>query len=117
MDCEVIVAGGGPVGLMLACELRLAGVHVVVLERLREPDLTVKAGSVNAPTMEAFYRRGMFAPMKRAHDATMERFERFRPGASRGRPLGHYAGIMLRFDLLDAADPDFTDRGPVDGVG
>jgi basic amino acid/polyamine antiporter, APA family len=32
-DSDVIIAGGGPVGLLLACELRLAEVGVVVLER------------------------------------------------------------------------------------
>ncbi|HEY1572946.1 MAG TPA: FAD-dependent monooxygenase [Pseudonocardiaceae bacterium] len=33
MDADVIVVGGGPTGLMLASELRLAGVAPVVLER------------------------------------------------------------------------------------
>jgi len=34
---DVIVAGGGPAGLMLASELRLPGVHALVLENLAEP--------------------------------------------------------------------------------
>ena len=34
---DVIVAGGGPTGVMLASELRLHGVHVVVLEKEAEP--------------------------------------------------------------------------------
>jgi 3-(3-hydroxy-phenyl)propionate hydroxylase len=34
---DVVVVGGGSTGLMLACELRLAGVSVTVLERLAEP--------------------------------------------------------------------------------
>nr|WP_255306470.1 FAD-dependent monooxygenase [Streptomyces sp. Wb2n-11] len=31
------MAGGGPTGPMPACELRLHGVHVVVLEKPTEP--------------------------------------------------------------------------------
>ncbi|MEU0059968.1 FAD-dependent monooxygenase, partial [Streptomyces sp. NPDC006334] len=34
---DVIVAGAGPAGLMLAGELRLSGLSVVVLDRLTEP--------------------------------------------------------------------------------
>jgi 2-polyprenyl-6-methoxyphenol hydroxylase-like FAD-dependent oxidoreductase len=33
-DADIVIAGGGPVGLMLACELRLGGADPVVLERL-----------------------------------------------------------------------------------
>lgn len=55
---DVVVAGAGPVGLLLACELRLAGVDVLVVERLPEIDPTLKAGGVNVPTLQAFYRRG-----------------------------------------------------------
>jgi 2-polyprenyl-6-methoxyphenol hydroxylase-like FAD-dependent oxidoreductase len=37
MVADVVIAGAGPNGLMLVCELSLAGVHPVVLERLPEP--------------------------------------------------------------------------------
>lgn len=37
MDYEVIVVGGGPVGMWLAAELALANVSVCVIERLEEP--------------------------------------------------------------------------------
>ncbi len=37
VDYDVIVVGAGPVGLMLAAELRLGGATVAVLERLEQP--------------------------------------------------------------------------------
>ncbi|MEU1545564.1 FAD-dependent monooxygenase [Nocardia sp. NPDC005745] len=66
---EVVVVGAGPVGLMLACELRLGGVDVLVVERLAEPDRTVKAGAINVPTAQAMYRRGLL-PELRAEQET-----------------------------------------------
>ncbi|WP_227651265.1 FAD-dependent monooxygenase, partial [Klebsiella pneumoniae] len=32
-----MIAGAGPVGLFLACELRLAGISVLVLEQAEDP--------------------------------------------------------------------------------
>ncbi|KOT81033.1 hypothetical protein ADK70_26855, partial [Streptomyces rimosus subsp. pseudoverticillatus] len=58
-DVDVVVAGGGPVGLMLACELRLGGARVAVLERRTEVDPTIKGGAITTPSAEALYRRGM----------------------------------------------------------
>jgi 2-polyprenyl-6-methoxyphenol hydroxylase-like FAD-dependent oxidoreductase len=37
MNRTVVIAGGGPAGLMLACELGLAGVQSIVIERFAEP--------------------------------------------------------------------------------
>ncbi|MEW9531663.1 FAD-dependent monooxygenase [Microbispora sp. NPDC049125] len=95
-DTDVVVAGGGPVGLMLACELRLGGVSVVVLERLTEVDPTIKAGALNTPSVEALYRRGMLPALKEAQDQTMERMAAFMrqraAGGAPARPPGAGAG-------------------------
>ena len=58
-DCEVVVAGGGPVGCWLAGELKTAGVDVVVLEKLAEHDLNSKALTVLPRTLELFAMRGI----------------------------------------------------------
>ncbi|MEV4921452.1 rifampin monooxygenase [Streptomyces roseoverticillatus] len=56
---DVIVVGGGPTGLMLACELRLHGVHVVVLERDAEPAGHVRALGLHARSVEVMAQRGL----------------------------------------------------------
>ncbi|WP_433722051.1 FAD-dependent oxidoreductase [Nocardia sp. CA-129566] len=70
---DVVVAGAGPVGLILACELRLGGVDVLVVERLTEPDMTIKAGAINVPTAQAFYRRGLLPDLLEHQNAALER--------------------------------------------
>ncbi|GAB2827969.1 rifampin monooxygenase [Actinocorallia aurea] len=56
---DVIVAGGGPVGLMLACELRLHDVRVVVLERLTEPTEQSRGQGLHARSVEVMDQRGL----------------------------------------------------------
>ncbi|MFJ2195453.1 FAD-dependent monooxygenase [Streptomyces violaceusniger] len=56
---DVIVVGAGPTGLFLAGELALLGARVTVLERLPEPDPTIKAGSINVASAEILDRRGL----------------------------------------------------------
>jgi 3-(3-hydroxy-phenyl)propionate hydroxylase len=56
----VVIAGGGPTGLMLAAELALAGVDVAVVERRPSQDLTgARAGGLHARTIEVFDQRGI----------------------------------------------------------
>jgi 2-polyprenyl-6-methoxyphenol hydroxylase-like FAD-dependent oxidoreductase len=56
----VVVAGGGPTGLMLAGELALAGVDVAIVERRASQDLTgSRAGGLHARTIEVFDQRGI----------------------------------------------------------
>ena len=57
---EVIVAGGGPTGLMLAAELALAGIDVAIVERRANQDLEgSRAGGLHARTLEVFDQRGI----------------------------------------------------------
>ncbi|MEO6396663.1 MAG: FAD-dependent monooxygenase [Devosia sp.] len=56
----VIIAGAGPTGLMLAAELRLAGVDAGVIERRGKPERAGHgAGGLHARTIEVFEQRGI----------------------------------------------------------
>ncbi|HWG99553.1 MAG TPA: rifampin monooxygenase [Pilimelia sp.] len=76
---DVIVAGGGPTGLMLASELRLHGVHTVVLERDPEPARYVRALGLHVRSIEVMDQRGLL--------------ERFLAHARRYPLGGFFAGI------------------------
>ncbi|TDC89527.1 rifampin monooxygenase [Saccharopolyspora aridisoli] len=56
---DVVVAGAGPTGLMLAAELRLHGVGVVVLDKAAEPTDFVRALGLHVRSIEVLDQRGM----------------------------------------------------------
>lgn len=109
---DVLVAGAGPIGLMLAIELRLAGVDVLVVERRTEPDTVVKAEGINTASIEALDRRGLLS----AADAVVRRLFPEPPtaGAARGHyaPFaGHFGGIQIPAGPVDRDDPLLRNRG------
>jgi 2-polyprenyl-6-methoxyphenol hydroxylase-like FAD-dependent oxidoreductase len=56
----VVIAGGGPTGLMLAGELALAGVGVAIVERRPSQDLAgSRAGGLHSRTIEVLDQRGI----------------------------------------------------------
>jgi 2-polyprenyl-6-methoxyphenol hydroxylase-like FAD-dependent oxidoreductase len=86
---DVVIAGGGPTGLMLAGELRLHGVHTLVLERDAEPARYVRALGLHARSVEVLAQRGL-----------LDRFL----ALGRQYPLGGFAGIDKPApDRLDTA--------------
>jgi 2-polyprenyl-6-methoxyphenol hydroxylase-like FAD-dependent oxidoreductase len=60
---DVIVVGGGPNGLMLACELGLAGLRPIVLEQLAEPSTEPKANGLLGQVVRLADHRGLIEPL------------------------------------------------------
>ncbi|MEU4273240.1 FAD-dependent monooxygenase [Streptomyces sp. NPDC026092] len=87
MDAAVIVVGAGPAGMMLAGELRLAGVDVVVLERLPERTRESRGLGFTARTMEVFDQRDI-----------LSRF-----GEVETSNQGHFGGLPIDFGVLEGA--------------
>lgn len=59
-DHAVVIAGGGPTGLMLAAELALADVEVAIVERRADQDLVgTRAGGLHARSIEILDQRGV----------------------------------------------------------
>ena len=60
LEHEVVIAGGGPTGLMLAGELALAGVDVAIVERRPNQELAgSRAGGLSSRTLEVLDQRGI----------------------------------------------------------
>ncbi|MCO6009420.1 FAD-dependent monooxygenase [Actinoallomurus purpureus] len=60
MISDVVIAGAGPNGLMLACELSLAGVRPIVLERLPESSAEPRANGLVGQVVRMLDRRGLY---------------------------------------------------------
>lgn len=80
MQHDIVIAGAGPVGLMLACELRLAGAQVVVVDGRPGPESPSPGVAVNGGVIELLELRGLMEACR------ADGFE---------FPMAHFAHIWL----------------------
>ncbi len=119
MVYDVIIAGAGPVGLFLACELRLAKLSVLVLEQLADPHSPLKRlpfgmRGLWGPSIDAFYRRGLLDQIA-AHSrpaAAPGQSSQPTPGSAQRGPAGHFAGIQFDHNHIDEARWTYRLPGP-----
>ncbi|MGW0249693.1 FAD-dependent monooxygenase [Nocardia goodfellowii] len=93
---DVIIAGAGPCGLMLACELGAAGIRPLVLERLPEPSAEPKANGLVGQVVPLMDRRGL-------HELLSGSAEPPRPNSS----YFMFAALPLDLSLLERS-PVYT---------
>ncbi|MFD3515335.1 FAD-dependent monooxygenase [Streptomyces sp. NPDC058657] len=83
VDTDVLVVGAGPVGLMLAGELRRGGARTLVVDRREGPTTESRASTLHARTMEILDSRGLLEALDDPPNETR----------------GHFGGIPLDLTL------------------
>jgi 2-polyprenyl-6-methoxyphenol hydroxylase-like FAD-dependent oxidoreductase len=113
---DVIVAGAGPVGLFLACELALAKCSVLLLEKATDPHSPLKQlpfgiRGLTAPSIEALYRRGLLKELE-LHKRLKNPHQNTKQGAQ--RQAGHFAGIPFHDGNIDPSQWKHRPPGSTD---
>ncbi|MBC8736394.1 FAD-dependent oxidoreductase [Paraburkholderia sp. UCT31] len=119
---DVVIAGAGPVGLFLACELRMLDLSVLMLERAEDPHSPLKRlpfgmRGLSAPTLEALYRRGLLDEVvaaQRENDAAGKTATTAHWMQQPRRPAGHFAGIQFYHDDIDTSKWPYRLPSPAD---
>ncbi|MBO0951117.1 FAD-dependent monooxygenase [Fibrella forsythiae] len=105
---DVLIAGAGPVGLFLACELALANCSVLILEKKETPHSPLKQfpfgiRGLSAPTIEAFYRRGLLDELELHKRLKNPHSTPGKEGPQPHRQGGHFAGIPFNLNDIDTS--------------
>ena len=98
---DVVIAGAGPVGLLLSCELAQTGLSVLILELELEAKANWKGApmglrGLNTPSVELLYRRGLmdYVLGNNRTQSTFKKTEGYQSG-------GHFAGLGINANMID----------------
>lgn len=99
---EVIIAGAGAIGLLVACELAIKDISVLILEQEAAPVTPWKNNLLGfrelfVPSVESFYRRGMLKKIFPKEDRPTD-FPEKKGGF---QFAGHFAGMVLNGNNID----------------
>src|SRR4051812_40804558 len=98
----VVIAGAGPTGLMLAAELKLAGVDVAIVERRANQDVAgSRAGGLHARTIEVLDQRGIAERFLSAGKVMQTTGFAFIPLDISDFPARHNYGLALRQEGIE----------------
>lgn len=84
ISTQVVIVGGGPVGVTLAVDLGLRGISCLIVERREGPSSLPKGQGLTHRTMEHFYRLGVAEQIR----------------AARAMPQGHPIGMAVVYETL-----------------
>ncbi|MGH3165974.1 MAG: FAD-dependent monooxygenase [Trebonia sp.] len=89
MDHAIVIAGAGPTGLMLACELGLAGVDAVVLDQSETPETgpNLRSHMLHARAVDLLDWRGLMDPIRAAGEPMVW-------------PMIHFANLWLDLSTI-----------------
>jgi len=73
-DFQVVIIGGGPIGLVSAIQLGQAGIKTLLLERRATFSAHPKAAGIHARTMEVFRQIGLAALIREHGEFSAEKF-------------------------------------------
>lgn len=100
VDTDVVIVGGGPVGMLLAGELALHGVRTTVMERELEPSTESKAGTLHARTAQSLHRRGLLEAVQPGRNPAGRAPQRHVPFHFGGLPHLDLAPVVEEFPAM-----------------
>ncbi|MDD1535218.1 MULTISPECIES: FAD-dependent monooxygenase [unclassified Bradyrhizobium] len=110
-DHAVVIAGGGPTGLMLAAELALADVDVAVVEPRRDQTIVeTRAGGLHARTIEVLDQRGVAERLLREGEILQLAGFAWTPLDISDLPTRHPYGLKLRQARIERILADWAEE-------